>query len=349
MSVIKSNFLIRLSHWEYWPFHFVYGPIYLAWIFICLRCRSFFFFAAANPSIKNGGFLMETKQEIYPLLPKEYTPITIFFKAHTNIHIVLKEIVANNLSYPLIVKPNIGMKGMAVIKVNNEIELEKAVLNFIVDFIIQPFVDLPNEMGLFYIKYPNKKTGKITGIVNKEFLKVTGNGINSIAELLQQNKRYILQIEALQKIIPEQMNDILKDGEERILVPYGNHARGSLFLDRTNWVDEKLENVIEKVCSKIEGFYYGRLDIRYNSIEELKENKNWSIIELNGAGSEPTHIYDPNHSIFFAWKEIIKHWWILATISIQNKKKGYTYLGFNEGVQMFKQNNAYINKLKQMI
>lgn len=349
MSFTKSNFFIRLSHWEYWPFHFVYAPIYLVWIFICLRCRSFFFFSAANPTIKNGGFLMETKHDIFPLLPKEYTAHTIYFKVNTEINIVIQLMKEQNISFPLIVKPDIGMKGMAVVKVNNKEELKNTVQNFIVDFIIQPFIDLPNEMGLFYIKYPKQENGKITGIVNKEFLKVIGDGKNTILALLNKNKRYILQIKALTKIIPKQMNEILALHETRILVPYGNHARGSLFLDRTKWIDENLTQVINSVCNQIEGFHYGRLDIRYNTIEELKQNKNWCIIELNGAGSEPTHIYDPNHSIFFAWKEIIRHLWILATISIQNKKKGFSYLSFKDGINMFKQNSAYINKLNKMI
>ena len=46
-------------------------------------------------------------------------------------------------------------------------------------------------------------------------------------------------------------------------------------------------------------YYSGRLDIRYNTLDELKPGNNFSIIELNGAGSEPTHIYDPTHFVFF--------------------------------------------------
>jgi hypothetical protein len=34
----------------------------------------------------------------------------------------------------------------------------------------------------------------------------------------------------------------------------------------------------------------------YN-VEELEQGINFSIVELNGA--EPTHIYDPKHSLFF--------------------------------------------------
>ena len=107
------------------------------------------------------------------------------------------------------------------------------------------------------------------------------------------------------------MQCILAAGEKFLMVPYGNHARGAKFVDISHSIDAELTNTIDRICSGVNGFYFGRLDIRYNTWEELKEGKNFSIIELNGAGSEPTHIYDPRHSIFFAWREIIRHWVIL--------------------------------------
>jgi hypothetical protein len=93
-----------------------------------------------------------------------------------------------------------------------------------------------------------------------------------------------------------------------------------LFLDTSHWVDEQLEESFNKICNQINGFYYTRMDIKYESLELLKQGKNFSIIELNGSGSEPTHIYDPKHSLFFAWKEIIRHWDMMYKISMLNKK-----------------------------
>ena len=94
------------------------------------------------------------------------------------------------------------------------------------------------------------------------------------------------------------------------------------------------------------GFYFGRLDIRFNSWEELKQGKNFSIIELNGSGSEPTHIYDPKHSVFWAWKEITKHWKILYRISKMNHQlKKTPYLTTRMGLDMFKQNSEYVKLL----
>jgi len=134
----------------------------------------------------------------------------------------------------------------------------------------------------------------------------------------------------------------LPPGEKQLLVPFGNHARGAKFIDISHLIDAKLTKTIDAVCKSIPGFYFGRMDVRYNDWDEMKEGKGFSIIEVNGAGSEPTHIYDPSHSIFFAWKEIIRHWIILSKISRQNHKLlKLPYMRFKDGIQMFKENAAY--------
>jgi hypothetical protein len=94
------------------------------------------------------------------------------------------------------------------------------------------------------------------------------------------------------------------------------------------------------------GFYFGRLDIRFNNWDELCAGRNFSVIELNGAGSEPAHIYDPKHSIFFGWKEIIRHLNLLYHISRENKQmKKVSYLSLKEGVNLFRENAAYMRKI----
>lgn len=291
---------------------------------------------------------MESKSEIDPLIPAQYKPLTLFFWVNTPYEKIKEIIITNNLRYPLIIKPDIGMQGKAVLKVNNGYELKQAANNFTVNFLIQPYVPYPREVGIFYVRYPNDKHGKITGIVEKEFLSVKGDGVNTIEALLLTTPRYKLQIPVLKKLLGRSLNDVLAKGEQRILVPYGNHTRGSLFLDSTHKKTNKIEAVIDKACKSIDGFYFGRLDIRFSSFEDLAEDKNWCIIELNGAGSEPTQMYDPGYSIFFAWKEIILHWKMLYDISMQNRKKGFPFLKFKDGIAMLKENNEYIRKLNKI-
>ena len=346
-KILYQPFFIRLFNWEYWPFNVVYGPLFLYWFFLSLRARSFFFFNTSNPTIKNGGFLMESKKEVYELIPFEYYPATLFFKAGSPLEDILALIKQRNIKYPLIGKPDIGMKGMMVKKIENEKELSFYVKNSKVDLLIQEYVPFKNEIGIFYYRYPNEEKGHISGIVKKEFLAVRGDGVSTVEQLLLKNKRAVLQLPTLKIKEEDKMNIVLQKEEELIIVPYGNHVRGAKFLDDSRLIDEELTNTIDLICKKVDGFYFGRLDIRYNDWEELKQGKNFSIIELNGSGSEPTHIYDPRHSVFWAWKEIAKHWKILYRVSKLNHQLQNTpYMTTRMGLDMFKQNSEYVKLLK---
>lgn len=338
--------LHKLTHWEYWPFQIVYIPMYFVWLYYSIKARSLFFFNASNPLMKNGGFLMESKKEIYDLIPPQYYPKTILTPHGSSIQQVKDNMTSAGLHYPLIAKPDIGMRGMAVQKINNEKELQHYVTASSVDFLIQEFIDLPNEIGVFFVRVPGEKTGEVTGIVAKEFLVVRGDGKSSLLELLEENPRFHLQLPALEKEYADQLHKVLQYGEEMNLVPYGNHCRGAKFIDASNWINKKINTVFNQLCLQIPEFYYGRLDLKYNTLEELEQGKNFSIIELNGAGSEPTHIYDPSHSIFYAWKEIARHFKFLFIISKENKKTGAKYLNLREGMKMLKENSLLTKKLK---
>jgi len=287
--------------------------------------------------------MMESKKEIYDLIPEQYYPPTLYFKSGSPGDQLLEIIKQRELQFPLVGKPDIGQKGMSVKKLEDEYEVIDYAANSKVDFLIQEFIPYKNEVGIFYYRFPHESKGRLSGIVRKEFLAVTGDGRSTVEELLKQDKRYVLQLAVLRKIYGEELKKILNTGEEFILVPYGNHVRGAKFIDDSHLIDEELTNSLDEVCKQISGFYYGRLDIRYNTWEELKQGKKFSVIELNGAGSEPTHIYDPQHSIFFAWKEIIRHWKILWHISRMNHHPvKRPYMNISSGLRMFKENTRYL-------
>ena len=137
-------------------------------------------------------------------------------------------------------------------------------------------------------------------------------------------------------------NKILLDGEVFYLSKIGNHARGTKFVDFSHLITPALSKQIDIICKQIPAFYFGRLDIKCNSLDELSEGKKFSIIEINGAASLPTYMYDPKHDIFFAWKEMIRHFRILYQISVENRKRGYEYLSFKQVVHFIKDHIDYM-------
>jgi hypothetical protein len=339
--------LIKIFHWEYWPFHVVYAPVYLYWIWLCVKARSFFFFSAANPSIVNGGFLMERKHDIYPLIPEGYYPRTLFFPTGEPAAAIMQQVSEQSMKWPLIAKPDIGMRGLGVCKLDSPDALRKYAEETAVDYLIQEYIPYEEEAGIFYCRMPGSKKGFISGIVGKQLLSVTGDGFSTIESLIKKEARSLLQLPVLQKEMPDVLREVPAPGETRIIVPYGNHARGACFIDISHLTDDMLTDSIDAICSRISGFFYGRLDIRYRSWEALRRGEEFSIIELNGAGSEPTHIYDPHHSLFFAWKEIIRHWNLLYRISKANHQiSRIPYLSLQAGIQMFRDNRQYLRKLR---
>ena len=338
-------FFHKLFHWEYWPFQVVYVPIYFLWAFYALKARTIFFFNSSNPTMKNGGFIMDSKKEIYDLIPQQYYPKTKFVKEKCDFETLTKMLSISEINFPFIAKPDIGLRGSAVKKISNLEELKTYHNKANFDYLVQDLIPYENEIGIFYVRFPNQEKGRITGIVSKEFVIVEGNGIATIEDLMLQNPRFALQLEVLKKEYGAALKEILPKGEKRNLVPYGNHVRGAKFIDASHLISEKLTKVIDDMCLQINEFYYGRMDLMYHNWQDLEEGKNFQIVELNGAASEPTHIYDPKHSLIFAWKELARHITYMYTISVQNRKRGFKYLSHKDGIKQYRLHRAQNAKI----
>ncbi|MFA9221670.1 MAG: hypothetical protein ACEQSL_10820, partial [Sediminibacterium sp.] len=233
------------------------------------------------------------------------------------------------------VKPAKGCRGRGVEFIHSENELQQFILNCQEKMVLQSLIPFKNEVGIFYVRMPKESRGRITGIVEKKGIEITGDGIHSIKELVQLSERYALHLIHLEKDSSLNLNEILPEGKTKELSSIGNHARGATFFDVTFRNNEKLERVFDSISFQIEGFYYGRFDVKFESWELLEKGESFSIVELNGANSEPTHVYDPKHSYFFALNEFRKHWKIMAEISGKNKLVCPT-LPWKKAFQLFK-------------
>ena len=343
--VLKIKVLIyKLTHWEFWNSNFVYSIPTIYFLYLAIKARSIGFFSAANPNITNGGFGMESKFDIYQSMPNHLYPTTIFYKANEPIQPVFEQITQLGIAFPLIVKPDIGFQGKRVEKMNNRDELTHYLSNADFNVLVQALINYPNEIGVFYCRYPEHEKGFISGVVYKEYPSVVGDGKNTIYQLIKQNIRLYSQKE-LFNLSDSLYNTILEKDEHYQLSSIGNHARGSKFIDMTNQVTPELVHQMDLICKAVPAFYFGRVDLKYHTLEELGKGQNFSIIEVNGAASLPTHMYDPKHSLLFAWKEMIKHYRILFQISKSNQKAGHAYLPFTKVVEMVKLHLQMVKKL----
>lgn len=338
-----SNFFTTLTNWEYWPLNVFYGPFIFWYIFLSIKSRSFFFFSNVNPSMLASGLLGESKWNIYKLLPKEIYPSTFFINAHSDVKQVISTFKAAGLDFPVICKPHLGERGWWVEKIDNETELQAYITQFDNDFLLQEYCTLPLEGAVLYYRFPNEERGHISSLTFKKMLQIKGDGRSTIKELILAYPRARLQWAVLETKYAQQLNDILLDGEIKVLNTIGNHNRGTKFLNFTPQVDDKLVSFFDELCKKIPNFQFGRFDIKCNSLDELKEGKNFQVMELNGVNAEPVHIYQTGFSIFEAYKVLFTQWSTIQKISIQNKAKGNNLLSWNEFWKIFRTVKTYKN------
>ena len=163
----------------------LYFPVFFYYIWLIIKHRSCFFFTASNPSIDFGGMIGEKKSEIFDLIPDEFMPKTLLVERGDLERAALE---AEKMGFPLIAKPDVGERGTWVNKIHNQQELKRYVEACPVNFLLQEMVDLPIELGVFYVKYPGKE-GRVTSIVRKDFLSVVGDGESTVNSLLEKNTR----------------------------------------------------------------------------------------------------------------------------------------------------------------
>ncbi len=329
---MKFNRLItRLLHWEFWPWQVVYFPILLYGLWLSIKSHSLFFFFTVNPGIESGGMLTESKMEILKLIPEHLRPKTILCSYPSSLQDVLEKFESKKITFPVICKPDRGERGWMVEKISGKEELDVYINNIRTEFLIQEFINLPIEAGIFFCRFPDQDRGFVSSVVIKELLKVTGNGNSTIRELVQKSSRANLHLHTLEQRIPDQMNYVPLNNEEVELVPIGNHSRGTTFYNGNHLINDRLHKVMNDIGCNIKGFYYGRFDIRCLNEDNLYTGENIKILELNGAKSEPAHIYHPGYPLIKAYKDLFYHWEILYKIARINRKSGVKNPSFTEG------------------
>ncbi|HMG83540.1 MAG TPA: hypothetical protein VK559_10940 [Ferruginibacter sp.] len=345
MNSTLRRFFIKTFSWEYWPVWVVYFPTGFYFTYLSIKAGSFFFFSAANPTIETGGMFFESKWKIFKLIPKEYYPTTILIEEKDDMVFIEQQLQDLAIGFPLIAKPDRGGRGWGVKKICslNELALYKS--KVLIPFLIQAYADYPIELSIFYYRDPNNEKGIITSVTLKEMLTIIGDGHSTVDQLIKKNDRAFLQYDKLKRQNSIDLNKILPAGEEETIVPYGNHVLGATFLDYNHIIDEQLTHTVDRISKSIDGFYFGRYDLRCNSIEELKMGANFSILELNGAGAEPAHIYEPGFPFFKGQAVLFKHFNMLYKAAKANNKKGIPYMSYKDFKDMQLLEKTYRQKV----
>jgi hypothetical protein len=337
----------KISNWELWPFELRYSLITPMWAWYCLRSRSVWFFTPSNPTITFGGFEGEDKREMYEQLPPELYPKTIYVHPSTDFTSVKQQVQERGFTYPFIVKPDVGMKGLLFRKLDNEAELHTYHQKVPCDYLIQDLVDYPLEISVFYYRYPGQQKGIITGFIQKDLMDVVGDGKSTLMQLISEHPKARHRLEEMRIKHKEHLDKVLPAKERYILTYAANLNRGARFTNLQHLIDNDLLAVFDKLSHQTT-FYYGRYDIKCASVEDLKKGRNFSILEFNGSGAEPNHVYNSGYTLFQAYRVFLMHWKVLYRISKMNAQQGHPRWPFIKGLRHMQASKRHLKVLEAL-
>ncbi len=323
----------RITNHEYWVTGIVYLPV-IWWGFKrILSGKGLRTITAANPRYaSDGGVQGESKIDINQKLgdgrvDDDAILHCVLIDSSDDLEHRIESAIgamrndAELGGYPVFCKPDQGERGRAVEMIKSEADLMAYCRSNDEPFVIQRCHDGAMEVGVLWVRHvasitdPNYQgpSGFIYGITVKHFPAVIGDGKQPIRRLILEHERYRAQSRMFFERMRDQLGTVPSRGQRIALGVAGNHAQGAKFTDGANLITPELTNRLGEIINRFEdhqgrGFDIGRFDLRCDSLEQLAQGRGFGIVELNGLTSEPTNLYDPDRSIFWAWAMLLGYW-----------------------------------------
>jgi membrane protein DedA with SNARE-associated domain len=320
--------VVRWSRWEFWPPWLFYIPVGLYYFFLAVRYRGLTLPTMANPGMFSGGLVGESKSAILDELTAtspEFTAQAHLLQGSNAMEKMahLDELCrTGRIEYPFVLKPDVGQRGVGVKLIRIREQAAEYLRDTRAPLIAQQYAPGPNEVGVFYYRFPTEAHGRIFAITEKIFPTLVGDGVNTIEELIWRDPRCRLIADMYLRRLGARRLNVPSAGESVRLVETGNHAQGCIFRNGTHLWSEDLERCIDEISGQLDGFFIGRYDIRYANAEDLRAGRDFQIVELNGAASEATSIYDARNSLWAAYRTLFRQWRLVFEIGAANQRLG---------------------------
>ena len=327
-----------LSFFEFWPMWAFYPPVmaYAAWLM--LRHRGVLLPTVANPAFPGGGFFGESKAAILALAVEHVSEwVAPFIRVErpaaparpldtaTERDDALAALAAAGLALPVVAKPDLGCRGAGVKLVRTAAELQAYLEAFPrgATLLLQRLVPFEGEAGIFYCRRPGQERGRIVSITLKYFPHVSGDGQRTLRELILADPRAGRLSHLYLHRHTARLDSVPAAGESIRLAFAGSHSRGAIFRNGSHLVTPEMEARFEAIAQRLPEFHFGRFDVRFERFADVQLGRGFTIVEINGAGAESTHIWDRSTGLLSAWRDLMRQYRWLFEIGAANRARGF--------------------------
>ena len=330
----------RIGAAERIPPTLFYVPLAVNWLWLSLRHGGLSLPTLANPLIEVGGLWGESKSACLDMVSGDerrwLAPYVTLSRGQgdgaEDARQAIELVRASGLSFPLAAKPDIGWQGFGVRTVASESDLRAYVANFPegAALILQAMVDWDGEAGVFYVRHPGDARGKVISLTLRYYPYVVGDGSSTVRELIQGDERASWKAglhlgchKTHGGVPPETLDRIPGTGDVVRLSFIGSIRVGGLYRSADEHITPALTERFDAIARAMPEFHYGRFDIRFASLERLRQGEHFRIIEINGAGSEPISAWDPEMTLRQVYEKLLIQQRLLFEIGAQNRARGW--------------------------
>jgi hypothetical protein len=142
----------------------------------------------------------------------------------------------------------------------------------------------------------------------------------------------------------DELGRVLMIGETRRLVFSGSHSKGAIFRNGNAHITKALCARFDAIADGIDGFHFGRFDVRFADFAAFQRGEDFAILEYNGAGAEMTHIWDSRTTLVEAWLTLCGQFSLLFRIGAANRKRGVRPESWSEFFRQWRREKSLVNR-----
>jgi hypothetical protein len=310
-------------------------PMVAQWAWLSLRYRAITLPSCANPAIVTGGLVGEGKLEYFGIMGEtasRWVAATTSVVANgaaslASAHAAMKDA---GLSYPVVVKPDLGWCGFGVRRVDSQDEMRSYLQAYPEGerVVIQEWRDDPGEAGIFYMRHPAQESGQIIGMLLRHYPRVVGDGCRTVAQLIEADPRARrLGRDGASEPCCD-ASQVPPAGRTVRIATVGSTRVGGLYEDGSASITPRLTAAIDAIARDMKDFHVGRFDVKYRDLAALAAGTDFTIIEVNGAGSEAVHAWDPALTLRQAYGIVFAKQRRLFAIGDEMRRRGHSPVGW---------------------
>jgi membrane protein DedA with SNARE-associated domain len=332
----------RLAAAEKIPPALFYLPLVVNWIALGIRHRSLTLPTCVNPAIPTGGMWGESKSDILADVTgdaRRYVADFVVLRRRTDpaalrydVDAALALLAANDLSFPLVAKPDVGWHGYGVRLIADTTALADYLGHYPAgeQVILQRFVPHACEAAVLYARLPGEPCGRVLSLALRYFPHVVGDGHSTVRALIGRDSRARWRAALHLGRDPSHsgpdgvsLDRVPAPGEIVRIALIGNQRAGALYRDGRVYLTRALEQRIDAIARSMSEFHYGRFDLRFESLDRLGRGESFSIVEINGIGGEAIDAWDPNLDVREVYRRFADQQRILFMIGALNRTRGF--------------------------